>query len=68
MNAALAVELLIAIINQAATISALLSKAQAENRDVTQAELDSLALADDLSRATLIVAISARRAQESKQA
>jgi hypothetical protein len=64
MNAALAVELLIALVNQAGTISALLSKAKAENRDVTSAELDTLSLADDLARAQLIVAIASRRAQE----
>jgi hypothetical protein len=64
MNAELAVELLIAIIDQAATISALLTKAKAEGRDVTSAELDTLALADDLARAQLIVAIANRRAQE----
>jgi hypothetical protein len=60
MNAALAVELLIALVNQAGTISALLSKAKAENRDLTSAELDTLSLADDVARAQLIVAIAKR--------
>jgi hypothetical protein len=63
-NAELAVELLIAIINQAATISALLAKAKEEGRDLNSDELDGLALGDDLTRANLVIAIAKRRTQE----
>jgi hypothetical protein len=59
---------MIALVNQAGALGALYAKAQAENRDVTQAELDSLVLADDLARANLVVAIAKRRAEEAKTA
>ncbi len=40
---------------------ALISKARAEGRDVTQAELDNLFIGDDLARAQLQAAIDAKK-------
>jgi hypothetical protein len=67
-NAELVVQLMIALLNQAGTLSALYSKAQAENRDVSQDELDSLVFADGVARAELVIAIARRHAQEAKTA
>jgi hypothetical protein len=67
-NGQLILEVLFGLIDRASTIAALLNKAKAEQRDVTDAELDTLSLADDLARAQLIVAIARRRAEEAKQA
>lgn len=67
-NGQLILEVLFGLIDRAATISALLNKAKTEQRDVTDAELDTLSMADDLARAELIVAIAKRRAQEAKVA
>lgn len=45
-NAALAVQLLLGLLDRASAIGALLQKAQAEGRDITDEELDQ-AFADD---------------------
>jgi hypothetical protein len=63
-GAELALTLLFGLLDRATEITALLNKAKAEGRDVTQAELDSLSLADDVARAELVIAIANRRAQE----
>lgn len=47
------------------TIGSLIKKAQSEGRDVTVAELDALALADDAARDKLVKSIEARRRAES---
>lgn len=62
MSADLVLSLLIALINQAATVSALIQKAKAENRDVTPAELQTLFDTDALARAKLVIAISEAKA------
>jgi hypothetical protein len=67
-GAELAVELLIALINQAATITTLLANAKAAGRDILPSELDGLALADDVARAELVIAIANRRKAEAAQA
>lgn len=61
--ASLAIELLIAIINNAATVSALISNAKAQNRDVTMAELQTLVDSDAVARANLVLAIAAAKAK-----
>jgi len=58
----LAIQLLLGLVDRAAAISALLTTAKAENRDVTQAELDALVAADDVAKAALDAAIKAARA------
>jgi hypothetical protein len=56
-NAALAIQLLISLLDRAGQIGTLLNRAAAEKRDVTTAELDALAVADDDARARLQDAI-----------
>jgi hypothetical protein len=53
MNAATAIQLLIGLLAQANQLGLLIAKAQAEGRDITDAELDGLAAGDDLARARL---------------
>lgn len=67
-GAELALTLLFGLLDRAAEISALLVKAKAEGRDISQAELDTLSQADDVARAELVIAIARRRAQEAKTA
>lgn len=59
MNAAALVTLLLGLLDRAAAIGVLLSKANAEGRDVTDAELDALGASDDAARARLQAAIDA---------
>ncbi len=57
----LAIQLVLALVNQAGAISAVIQKAQAENRDLTPEELDSLVSSDDTARAALVAAINAAK-------
>ncbi len=57
----LAIQLVLALVNQAGAISAVIQKAQAENRDLTPEELDSLVASDDTARAALVAAINAAK-------
>jgi hypothetical protein len=61
-NAALAIELILGLLDRASAIGALISRAQAEGRDVTDAELDSLAAGDDAAKIALASAIAKARA------
>ena len=61
MNAATAVSLLAELLKQALSISTLIRAAQAENRDLTIAELDAVVERDDVARATLVLAIEAAK-------
>lgn len=60
-NAALLVELLLGLIDRASAVGAIISKAQAEGRDVTDAELDGLAAGDDAAKIALAAAIAKAR-------
>lgn len=62
MSIDLALSLLIALVNNAAAVSALIQKAKSENRDVAPAELQALLDNDALARAKLVIAIAAERA------
>lgn len=57
MNAALLVDLLLGLLDRAAAIGGLLTKAKAEGRDVTSAELDALFAEDATAKAALQAAI-----------
>jgi hypothetical protein len=57
----LALSLLIATISHASEISALIQKAQAEKRDLTAAELQTLMDTDAVSRSALVAAIAAAK-------
>lgn len=57
MNAAVLVELLLGLLDRAAAIGGLLTKAKAEGRDVTSAELDTLFAEDATAKAALQAAI-----------
>jgi hypothetical protein len=62
MTISLAVELLLALLKNSATISQLIQKAQGEGRDITSAELSTLVDTDNLARAKLVEAIAAAKA------
>lgn len=62
MTLTLAVDLLIALLNNASSVSALIQKAQAGGTDVSTAELQALIDADTLLRAKLVIAIAAAKA------
>ncbi len=62
MNADLAISLLIALITHASEISALITKAKGENRDITPEELQAIFDADELARAKLTIAIATAKA------
>jgi len=59
--ATLAIELLIAIVNNAAAVSAVINNAKAQNRDVTLAELQTIVDSDAVARANLVLAIAAAK-------
>lgn len=61
-NAALALQLLITLIEHTQEIAQLIQTAQSENRDVTSAELDALAINDDDERKHLQGQIDAVKA------
>lgn len=56
--ATLAVDLLIAAINNAQAISNLIANAKVQNRDITLEELQSVVSGDELARANLVIAIA----------
>ena len=58
----LAVDLLVALLTNAASISSLIQNANSQNRDVTAAELQALLDNDALARAKLVIAIAAAKA------
>lgn len=58
-----ALQVLDQLLARASTIGALIAKAQTEKRDVSEAELDALASADDAARAALQDAINKARGQ-----
>ena len=62
MGAALALNLLFGLLDRAQKIQELLKRAQAEGRDVTDAELDQLAAEDDAARKALEESIAKRKA------
>lgn len=62
MNAAIAVQLLLGLLQQSQAIGNLIATAQAAGRDITDAELDSLVSADEAAKAALAAAIAAARA------
>jgi hypothetical protein len=61
-NTALAVDLILGLIDRANAIGGLIGKAQAEGRDITDAELDALAAGDDAAKIALAAAIAKARA------
>jgi len=61
MGVETAISLLLALLDRVAAWSALIMKARAENRDITEAELDALATADDAAKAALEKAIADAR-------
>ncbi len=61
-SVAIAINLLLALLDRAAVIGQLISTAQREGRDITPAELDTLAANDDAARAALQKAIDDAKA------
>lgn len=62
MGAAEAIALLLGLIDRAAAWGAVIAKAQAEGRDLTEAEVDAFASADDAAKTALEAAIAKARA------
>lgn len=62
MNTLAVITLLLQYSDKITQIGAMLTKAHAENRDVTDAELDALFAGDDAARAALAAAIAAAKA------
>ena len=62
MNAALAVQLLLGLLQQSQTIGNLILAAQSAGRDLTDDELNSIIAADDAAKAALSAAIAKARA------
>lgn len=62
-NAIAVLNLAVGLLGQLSSLSALLSKAKAEGRDITDAELDALARQDAEARSRLAEAIAGARAQ-----
>lgn len=60
-NLAIAVQILLSLLDRASEIGALIAKAQGEGRDVTPEELDTLSAKDDVAKAALAAAIAAAR-------
>lgn len=60
--ATLAVDLLIAMITNAGQISALITNAKSQNRDITLDELQTIIGADDVAYANAVLAIAAAKA------
>ena len=61
MNATIAIQLLLGLLDRASAIGALISKARADKRDISDAELDALMAADDAARAALEKTIAAAK-------
>jgi hypothetical protein len=59
----LAVDLLIAAIQNASAISQLIATAKAQGRDITPAELQTVIDGDNVARANLVLAIAAAKAK-----
>lgn len=58
MPVAAAIELLVALLNNSAQISALIQQASAEGRDITPEEWAGIKSADDAARKALVDAIA----------
>jgi hypothetical protein len=65
MNTAAILDLILSLVSRLQAAAALIQKARAENREITDAELDTLVADDDAARAKLVEAIAAARARES---
>lgn len=63
MGAEAVIALLLALLDRASAIGALLGKAQTEGRDVTQAEIDAVVQKDDVARDALVDAIARSKAR-----
>jgi len=61
METALALQLLFGLLDRVSAVSSLIQTAKSEGRDITEAELDSLVVADDAAKKALESAIAARR-------
>lgn len=60
-NIALLMQILLPLLDRASTISALLNKANAEGRDVSDAEIDAAFADDNAAKAALDAAIKTER-------
>jgi len=61
MNSAIAVTLLLGLLDRAQAIGTLIKTAREEGRDITEAEIDQLVADDDAAKAALDLAIEKAR-------
>jgi RNA:NAD 2'-phosphotransferase (TPT1/KptA family) len=66
VGAVAAINLVLGLLDRAAAIGSLIQTAQAQGRDITEAELDQLVAQDDAARVKLDQAIAAARAAPKK--
>lgn len=64
MGADIIITLIFGLLDRAQAYATLIAKAKAENRDVTEAEVDAAVAEYDASRASLVAAIARARAAE----
>ena len=64
MSIETALSLLISLLSQADAIGRLIQTARNEGRDISEAEIDNLVMADDAAREALLDAIARARAAE----
>ena len=63
MNTLAAVDLVLALLTRVQAISSIIAQAQAEKRDITQAELDQIVADDDKARVDLVAAIEKAKSE-----
>jgi hypothetical protein len=63
MNAAAGIEILLSLLDRAATWGAVVQKARMENRAITEAEIDAFFAADDAADKRLADAIARAKAE-----
>jgi hypothetical protein len=63
MPALAAIDLILALLTRASAISAIVAQAQAEKRDLTEAEMNQIISDDDKARTDLVAAIEKAKAE-----
>ena len=64
MNTTAVIDLILSLVTRLQAAAALIRKARAEGREITNEELDALAAEDDAARAELVAAIENAKVRE----
>jgi len=65
MSTAAIIDIILSLATRMQAAASLIIRARAENREISNAELDALAASDDAARAALVDAIAAAKVRES---